>query len=110
MPKIERWDNLPVAVRRHLLERMRDRSISIPDLNHFGFGSSPNLKCRTAIGTKTSVHSRLAATDPIPRHSCYAGMPPNAAQSDLPLGLAAPMHLRVSRKPTYREPASLGGR
>jgi hypothetical protein len=33
MPKIETWDNLPVAVRRHIIERMRDRSISIADLN-----------------------------------------------------------------------------
>jgi hypothetical protein len=33
MPKIETWANLPVAVRHHLIERMRDRSISITDLN-----------------------------------------------------------------------------
>ena len=33
MPQIETWDNLPEAVRRHLIERMRDRAISISDLN-----------------------------------------------------------------------------
>ena len=33
MPRIETWDNLPAAVRRHLVERMRDRSIGIEDLN-----------------------------------------------------------------------------
>jgi len=33
MPQIETWDNLPAAVRRHLVERMRDRSIGIADLN-----------------------------------------------------------------------------
>jgi len=33
MPKIEKWDNLPEALRRHLVERMRDRSIGIADLN-----------------------------------------------------------------------------
>ena len=33
MPKIESWDNFPRAVRQHLIERMRDRSIGIPDLN-----------------------------------------------------------------------------
>ncbi len=33
MPKIQAWDNLPEGVRRHLIERMRDRSISIADLN-----------------------------------------------------------------------------
>jgi hypothetical protein len=33
MPRIERWDNLPEGVRRHLIERMRDRSITLNDLN-----------------------------------------------------------------------------
>ena len=33
MPRIETLDLLPVAVREHLIERMRDRSISIADLN-----------------------------------------------------------------------------
>jgi hypothetical protein len=33
MPRIEKWANLPPAVRRHLIERMRDRVIGIPDLN-----------------------------------------------------------------------------
>jgi hypothetical protein len=33
MPKIERWDNFPEGVKRHLVERMRDRSISIAGLN-----------------------------------------------------------------------------
>jgi hypothetical protein len=33
MPRLERWDSLPQAVRQHLIERMRDRAISISDLN-----------------------------------------------------------------------------
>ena len=33
MPQIERLDNLPEAVRQHLAERMRDRAISVSDLN-----------------------------------------------------------------------------
>ena len=33
MPKIEHWDNLPEGVRQHLIDRMRDRAISIADLN-----------------------------------------------------------------------------
>jgi hypothetical protein len=33
MPKIERWDKLPENVRHHLIDRMRDRAISITDLN-----------------------------------------------------------------------------
>jgi hypothetical protein len=33
MPKIESWDNLPAGVRQHLIDRMRDRAISMGDLN-----------------------------------------------------------------------------
>ena len=33
MPKIARWENFPEAVRQHLVDRMRDRAITISDLN-----------------------------------------------------------------------------
>lgn len=33
MPKIETWSRFPPDVRQHLIGRMRDRSISIADLN-----------------------------------------------------------------------------
>ena len=33
MPQLERWDNLPKRVRQHLIEQMRDRAISVSDLN-----------------------------------------------------------------------------
>jgi hypothetical protein len=45
MPRIETWDNLPVAVRQHLVERMRDRKISISDMNQLRLWieSTPNV-------------------------------------------------------------------
>lgn len=33
MPQIEIWKQLPVGVREHLVLRMRDRNISVTDLN-----------------------------------------------------------------------------
>jgi len=33
MPKVDKWDNFPAAVRQHLIDRMRDRSIGVTDLN-----------------------------------------------------------------------------
>ena len=33
MPQIEIWPRLPAAIRNHLIERMRDRHISLQDLN-----------------------------------------------------------------------------
>ena len=33
MPKIATWSEMPVAIREHLIERMRDRKIGLDDLN-----------------------------------------------------------------------------
>ncbi|MBV9037553.1 MAG: hypothetical protein JO182_23890 [Acidobacteriaceae bacterium] len=33
MPRIENWESFPEGVRQHLVDRMRDRAISIADLN-----------------------------------------------------------------------------
>jgi hypothetical protein len=33
MPRIEAWGNFPPGVRQHLIDRMRDRDITITDLN-----------------------------------------------------------------------------
>ena len=33
MPRIESWSGFPAALRNHLVERMRDRNLSLDDLN-----------------------------------------------------------------------------
>jgi hypothetical protein len=33
MPQVEMWSRLPISIRDHLIERMRDRHISLEDLN-----------------------------------------------------------------------------
>lgn len=33
MPRIANWDHLPANIRQHLLDRIRERAISITDLN-----------------------------------------------------------------------------
>ena len=33
MPRIASWSRMPAAIRQHLVERMRDRNISLDDLN-----------------------------------------------------------------------------
>jgi hypothetical protein len=33
MPHLKTWDKLPPGIRQHLMDRMRDRNISIADLN-----------------------------------------------------------------------------
>jgi hypothetical protein len=45
MPKIETWDHLPAGVRQHRIDRMRDRSITLEDLNQLRLWveSAPNV-------------------------------------------------------------------
>jgi hypothetical protein len=45
MPKIATWGGLPAAVQRHLVDRMRDRSITLADLNALreGMESKPEV-------------------------------------------------------------------
>ena len=45
MPQIESWPRIPAAIRDHLIERMRDRNISLDDLNQL----------RIWLGTKPIV-------------------------------------------------------
>lgn len=33
MPKLEPWPKIPAPIRAHLIERMRDRNITVDDLN-----------------------------------------------------------------------------
>ena len=75
MPKIEHWDNLPENVRQHLIDRMRDRAISVGDLNQL----RQSRKCQKVPGTRTSVHSRSAATVRTPRLSCFVAKLPKVS-------------------------------
>jgi hypothetical protein len=45
MPKIAQWVEFPTALRRHLIETMRDRSITTADLNQLRLWieSDPNV-------------------------------------------------------------------
>jgi len=79
MPKIARWDNLPANVRQHLVERLRDRSISIADLNQLRLWTETQPEVPEGIGIRTSVHSKYAATAPIPRRSCFRAKLPRAS-------------------------------
>src|SRR6266550_9405432 len=45
MPQIETWSRLPVGIRDHLIERMRDRSVNLEHLNQLRIWieSKPNV-------------------------------------------------------------------
>jgi hypothetical protein len=68
MPKIALWKDLPPSVRRHLIERMHDRSISLEDLDalRLWIESSPNVPegdwFKDFGSFKICGHGRLAKT------------------------------------------------
>ena len=45
MPHLKTWDKLPPGIRQHLMDKMRDRSISVADLNKLRIwvGANPLL-------------------------------------------------------------------
>jgi hypothetical protein len=45
MPQIASWSQIPQAIRNHIVERMRDRNISLDDLNRLRIWieSAPNV-------------------------------------------------------------------
>jgi len=40
MPKLEIWENLPFGIRQHLIDRMRDRAISVADSGQSASGEA----------------------------------------------------------------------
>ena len=88
MPKIENWDNLPEGIRRHLIDRMQDRAITIADLNQLRLWSQTQ-RYRTVTGTRTAVRSRSADRAHIPRRSCFVAKLPKANPSMHPKDLFA---------------------
>jgi hypothetical protein len=45
MPQIETWSRLPAAIRDHLIDRMRDRKISVNELNQLRFVDRVEAGC-----------------------------------------------------------------
>ncbi len=82
MPQLEGWDNLPEGVRQHLIERMRDRAISVWDLNHLRLWVETRPEVPEGDCTRISALSRSAAADPIPKRSYAQGKSPRAKPSD----------------------------
>lgn len=70
MPRIESWSRLPQAVRDHLIARMRDRKISLDDLNRLRLWIEPARLCRKARGARILDRLSSAEREPYPRRFC----------------------------------------
>ena len=81
MPKIESWSNLPARVRQHLIDRMRDRTISIADVNQIRLWIESKPEVPEGTGTKTSTRSKSAVADRFRKRFCFGVKPPKDRQS-----------------------------
>ena len=70
MPRIAQWDSLPVNIRQHLVDRMRDRAISIADLNQLRLWISSHPEVPEGDWYKDFARSKSAVVARTPRHSC----------------------------------------
>jgi hypothetical protein len=67
MPQLERWDKLPKGVRQHLTERMRDREISVPDLNQLRLWVEARPEVPEGDWYKDLGSFKLCGSGPYPR-------------------------------------------
>jgi hypothetical protein len=70
MPKIELWSNFPSTLRQHLIGRMRDRSITLADLNRLRLWIESNPESQTTNGTRILDRSSSAEKGDIRKLSC----------------------------------------
>jgi hypothetical protein len=70
MPKIELWANFPSALRQHLVERMRDRSITLADLNQLRLWVESDPEVPDGEWCKDLDHSNYAEKGDIRKRSC----------------------------------------
>lgn len=73
MPKIETWSKLPAAIRAHLTERMRERSISLEDLNRLRVWIESRPEVPVGRWYKDFGSFNCAARDAIPKHFLLQG-------------------------------------
>lgn len=67
MPKIKGWADLPAGVREHLIDRMRDRAISIGDLNQLRLWIESKPEVPEGDWYKDSGSFKICGRGPFPK-------------------------------------------
>lgn len=75
MPQIETWSRLPAALRNHLIERMRDRNISLNDLNQLRFWMETKPDVPEGLWYKGFGSFKLCGEGKYPKTFLLAGQP-----------------------------------
>jgi len=75
MPKIQQWAKFPAALRRHLIERMSDRSITVTDLNQLRLWVETNPEVPVGDWYKDFGSFKLCGEGPYPKTFLLPGQP-----------------------------------
>jgi len=75
MPKIQQWAKFPAALRRHLIERMSDRSITLTDLNQLRLWDETNPEVPVGDWYKDFGSFKLCGEGPYPKTFLLPGQP-----------------------------------
>ena len=67
MPKIADWTEFPAAVREHLIERMRDRHITLEDLNRLRLWIESDPEVPDGMWHKDFGSFKLCGAGPLPK-------------------------------------------
>jgi hypothetical protein len=110
VPRI-RWSGLPPALRDHLFERVRERRSPQKICTSSKPGENRIQTLRRGFGTRTSVHSKSAATDNTRRRSCSRGKQPKGKSSESLGQATTEQALNILRRtPGIRFPSELPAR
>ena len=93
-------------VRQHLIDRMRDRAISLADLNQLRLWIETQPEVPEGAGIRTSAHSKSAATAHTPRRSWFRARLRRASLFDRLFPSSLPdLRLRTHAQfPSYSRP------
>jgi hypothetical protein len=67
MPRIETWGNFPPGIREHLIDRMRDRTIGIEDLNRLRLWIDSNPQVREGDWYKDFGSFKICGKGSLPK-------------------------------------------
>ena len=75
MPRLEKWANFPLAIRDHLIDRMRDRTISIDDLNQLRLWVESNPAVPDVDWYRDFGSFKVCGTGALPKTFLLRGQP-----------------------------------
>jgi hypothetical protein len=73
MPKIGAWNDFPLAIREHLIERMHSRSISLDDLNRLRLWVESDPEVPDGEWYKDFGSFKMCGEGPYPKTFLVAG-------------------------------------